>query len=316
MLQLATKIHHIPEAALVTNIRDRDPTQTITLRKRFLVDVNRRFRSLRSAIRKKIIDEDYLNQPIITLEDYEYEYADRKINGFIEWLEQQETLNILETVPGPGLGVGQLGEEVPWTNTYIQSGYQKGIRNARADLRREGMEIPSFTPLPGQDEIAVAFNQPFHSGRVSLVYARAFNGMKGVTAQMNTHLSHVLAKGMAEGLGIVEIANNMDSKINTFKNRVRLIARTEIVYAHNTATLNEFEAIEGFTGEEILSRWFTARDERVRAHHAARHNVVYTRKMAESLIGEPNCRCSLLPHITSIHGKVKPGERYRENAPT
>jgi SPP1 gp7 family putative phage head morphogenesis protein len=311
------KNSHYP--VIVTNNRDLDPTQTIVLRQRFITQINKRFRNLKGAINHKLIDERYLDSiPLIGQADrrYIYRYADEKIKGFMEWLRNEEAKGILEMVPGPGVGFSRLGQDVPWTNTYIQSAYQKGIAHARADLRREGLDIPEMTPLPGQDAISAAFNAPFHSERVALVYTRAFNGMEGITAQMNTQISHVLASGMVEGRGINEIARGIIDRIQKLDSfdefvkfgrspraivRARMIARTEIVYAHNNATLNEFERIENFTGEKIKVRWFTARDERVREEHAARHNVIYTRKEAETLIGEPNCRCSLLPYI-SIHG--------------
>jgi len=327
---LALSKHIVRPKIIVDNVRDKDPTQTIVLRQLFVAQINKRFRALKGAINEKLITEKYLEGekiPLVTqAKRYKYRYADRKLNGFMEWLESEEAKGILEMVPGrQGTGfaipVGELGQEIPWTDTYIQTAYQKGIANARADLRREGAEMPAFEALPG-NEVNIAFNTPFHSGRVGLVYTRSFNGMKGITAQMNTQISHRLARGMAEGRGIREIAGQLkDIGINERVDKIgitrgRLIARTEVVYAHNSATLNEFERIEGFTGEKILCRWFTARDERVRAEHAARHNKVYTRDEAESLIGEPNCRCSLLPYIPSIHGKQEDAVKIPETPKT
>jgi len=49
-------------------------------------------------------------------------------------------------------------------------------------------------------------------------------------------------------------------------------------------------------------------DERVRGSHVFRHGKVYTREEAELLIGDPNCRCALLPWIESIHGEDDKGE--------
>jgi len=245
-----------------------------------------------------------LNSTLVTLAQrrYVYEYAERKIDDFMLWLEELEKQGVLETVVGPGIGAMPIGE-VPWTNTYIQSAYQKGIANARADLIRDGAEIPQFDILPGQNQISAVFNSPFHANRVGLIYTRAFNGMKGITSQMNTQISHYLAKGMAEGRHPREIARNINDRIDKIGiTRGRLIARTEVIHAHNNATLNEYERIENFTEEVILTRWFTARDERVRDEHKERHNRVYTRQEAEFLIGDPNCRCSLLPYIPSIHG--------------
>ena len=306
--------------ALIIN-QQKDPTSTLTLRSRMIKDVNARLAKLRGAIRKKLIEEKFLGGttkkeemppnvfPFI-LAKYVYERSDLKVDQFMDWLKTEESKGILEVTKHPILPRGQQA----WSDVYVRSSYQAGLANARAKLRAEGVDIPSFDHYPGG--IAGVMNQPFHADRVGLVYTRVFNEMKGVTEAMNQQLSRALAKGMAEGKGPYQIATDMIGTKkrpgivnNIGRNRARLVARTEIVQAHNEGALNEFESAESIIGEEILVQWWSALDERVRPKHDAHtgwHGQVMTREEGRSRIGAPNCRCALLPWVPSHHD-VMPG---------
>jgi SPP1 gp7 family putative phage head morphogenesis protein len=50
-------------------------------------------------------------------------------------------------------------------------------------------------------------------------------------------------------------------------------------------------------------QWLTAQDERVRPEHAARDGRIYDLDEALSLMGEPNCRCTLLPVFMDANKK-------------
>jgi len=139
--------------------------------------------------------------------------------------------------------------------------------------------------------------------------------MKGITESMKGQMSGVLAMGMAEGRGPYDIAYKLKDRVEAIGiTRARLIARTEVVHTHNAAAMNEFESLEGIVGETIYVQWWTALDERVRATHAARHGKVFKRKTAQGLIGEPNCRCALLPWTKTLakarKGTLKVPEKW------
>jgi len=282
--------------------KDKDPTRTITLRSQFSKDMISRFNKISIAVRKKIVEENFLapvkktsvEMPnIIPLEDYEYRWSTRKKEQFMDWLQEQIDENVLETSYGPVSGAE------PWSNTYIQSAYQKGMVRARSDLRRAGLDIPTFGP--SGDSLSAVFNRPFHADRVGLIYSRVFTDLKGVTSAMSTQMSRELALGMSQGKHPRQIAKNLTDRIDKIgKARGTLIARTEVINSHNQAALNEYESAEGIIGDEVQVQWWTAQDERVRASHRERHAKVYEREEARELLGEPNCRCSLLPYIPAI----------------
>jgi SPP1 gp7 family putative phage head morphogenesis protein len=287
--------------SIVKNIRriDRDPTRTIGLRRRYSAEMYKRFMAIKKAVRKKIIEENYLGwessrQNIIRLAGYEYTNVDSKINGFMRWLNNQEDIEIFDTINTP------IGTE-PWQNVYVRHSYQAGMEHARQDLIASGADIPSFQS--GLSGISATFNTPFHAERVAALYTRNYTDLRGVTNAMDAQMSRVLADGMAKGENPITIARNLNDRVSKIGiTRAKLIARTEVVRAHNIGALAEYQSAEGIIGESIYVQWWTALDERVRSSHAARHGRVYTRELANGLIGEPNCRCSLLPWIESIHG--------------
>lgn len=286
-------------------IRAEDPTSTLVLRRRFSADMGRRFRDLKGQIRKRIVDENFFGYEydaspdvVIAQAGFEYRNASEKLEQFMSWLRDQQDAGVLELVFRPTLGGTQ-----PWTNVYIQSAYQKGIMQTRQQMRATGAQIPSYAAAPGVDEAVAAFNQPFHIDRVGLIYTRTFNELKGVTEAMDQQISRELALGMAEGRNPRQLASMVNKRVdNVGLIRARLIARTEVVHAHNQASLNEMTIVSQQIDENVLVQWYTAQDARVRPSHQDRHGRVYTRGEGEGLIGEPNCRCALLPYITSIQG--------------
>ena len=103
-----------------------------------------------------------------------------------------------------------------------------------------------------------------------------------------------------------ELAKRINDRVDHIgMTRAKLLARTEVVYASNAAALNEFQAAERTIGKKILAQWWTALDERVRDTHRIRQARIYNFKTAETLLGEPNCRCSLLPYVPATQGKVE-----------
>jgi len=131
-----------------------DPTRTTVLRKRFMVDMNKRFRVVKVIIRKAIIDQDCFgiqrNRPIgltanepgpmalPTRQQFAFTRTQDKVTGFMAWLKEQENAGILEISNRQQLGAAIDGA---WTNTYVRSGYQRGIERARQEMKNKGVYI-------------------------------------------------------------------------------------------------------------------------------------------------------------------------------
>lgn len=288
----------------ITLLSPEDPTRTITLRRAWIADSDRRFRQLMRDIRVSIVDNDALGlsqeEPMRTLAaarpgQFAFLRDAQKVPAFMAWLREQERLGVLELVAGPGL----VGTE-PWTNTYVRSSYQRGLAGANADLVAAGLEVPAFAGITRG--IGQAFNLPFHADRLALAYTRTFTQLEGITAAMDQQISRILAEGLAEGVGPATMASRINNRVEKIGlQRARTLARTEVVQTLNQAALREFQRAELLIGEPINVLWQTALDERVRGTHRTRHGLVFTQAQGQLLIGEPNCRCALLPHIASVH---------------
>ena len=295
----------------ITKSRDKDPSLSRPLYNRWIKGIDKQYNSLKEAITEYAVTENRLGAVEATTsrdiditalvepkKKYIYSDSAARVEDFTRWLDQQVADGILassRTVEG----IVGYGNQL-WSDVFIYSAYQQGIQQARTDLKNSGIELPDLGPA------AVAFNRPFHANRVALLYTRSFNGMRGVTEAMKSQMAAVLATGIAEGRSPYDIAYKLRDRVDKIGiTRSRLIARTETVRAHNEGSLNEYEALEGIVGEPIMVQWWTALDERVRATHQERHGRVYTLERARELVGEPNCRCALLPWTKFIEDSKK-----------
>lgn len=290
-----------------------DPTRTTTLRNRFVLDMDRRFNALKTDIRVSIIQNDcFALQPaLLTLAAAPYRAFDfprtsDKIDGFMDWLIEQERIGILEITRRPG---GLRGIDEAWTDTYIHSAYARGVVRGRAELRRAGYDVRSVDEtLGGVNSI---MSQPFHADRVGVLYTRTFEDLKSVTDVMNAQSRRLIAEGLTTGLarGIAEgksplviarelykdVANRVD-KIG--KVRARMIARTEVIRAHHLATIAEYRQSDAEMKVSVKAEWSTASFEVCAICLDGEAGSPYTLNQAEGMIpAHPNCRCVMLPVV-------------------
>lgn len=286
---------------LKTKTRSKDPTRTITLRNQFSQALAKRFNQLKKDIKIKIVDEDYFGAQketnkeynTFTTNEYSYPNSPEKIAGFLSWLKIMQDQGILETTRT------FQGEEV-WINQYIQSAYKKGISQANADIR--GMGFQNLVPVMTPELLNSTFALPVHEDAVNALYIRDFTSLEGITADMDAAISDVLAMGIAEGRSPAELARLINRKVDDIGiMRAKRLARTEIVRAHNIASINDYERLSEIIGEPILFEWWTANDGKVRPRHQAWHGKIMTKRAALSRLGEPNCRCTILPFLKSLH---------------
>ena len=247
----------------------KDPSKTTGLRMRFIRDMDRRFAELKRAMRISIVDNDCFGiQPSIRTFEltpaprkaFEFKRTPEKIKGFMAWLEEQEAKGVLQVIRRPGT---YTGIEAAWSDLYIDSAYQQGMRNGRTRLRRQGAKIPTFDE--GFHNVAAAMNQPIHADRVGIIYTRVFEDLKSVMNVTNAQirreltegLTSGLAKGMAEGKNPNVIAREMfkDAASRVDKIgivRARTIARSEVMNAHNEASLAEYEMAQQIMGVPVM----------------------------------------------------------------
>ena len=303
-----------------------DPTKTLTLRKRFVAEASRRMRQ----ISKEIITSVYVNdafgldsgspqiKTLAAAQAGEFAFAKSadKTRAFLRWLKEQQKIYLLT---GGKKGLVVYGEvtianyENLWANSYIQSAYQKGIWRARQELKKAGMAIPQFEGLmPGQDEIALAFNLPIHTDRVASLYLRTYNDLAGITHAMDQQMSRVFASGILDGRNPLEVSRTLTAVIEgggkslgltdvlgryiPTKRRAEMLARTEIIRAHHEANITEYERA-GVQGVTIRAEWLTAGDDKVCEICSGLEGQVFSLEEIRPMIpAHPNCRCVAIPY--------------------
>lgn len=251
-----------------------DPTRTTSLRNRFSADMGRRFSALRRLVWKTIVEDDCFGlgppykrfRPTVHAK-FDFPSSQAKVDGFMDWLKEQQDQGILETITSPRLGQS-MGE--PWTNVYIKDTYERGVQRARYEMGQAGYDVPGMEFTGG---ISASMFNPFHVDRVATLYTRAFSGLKGITDAMDMQISHVLAQGIADGDNPLKLARKMNYVISGMgqdlgvtdslgrfipaERRARMLARTEVIRAHAQATLTEYQ-VWGAAGVEVQAEFVNA----------------------------------------------------------
>lgn len=291
-----------------------DPTRTTTLRNAFARDVRRRFTELTRNIRKAIIEEDCFGLQVVRHQlstpgyrAFAFARSADKLAAFDEWLSTQVDKGMLDVRNIRQVGTGVEGA---WTNRYIFDSYKRGVERARYELDKAGFDVPTIEQTGG---INISLGTPFHIDRLGLMYTRTYEGMRGLTEQMKTQISRVLAQGLADGDNPRLLARKLVSTINgtgmgdlaltdtlgrfiPAQRRAMLLARTEVIRAHHVATIQEYRnwAVEGVT---VKAEFMTAGDNRVCGICESYQGERFNLDEAEKLIPiHPQCRCICLPY--------------------
>jgi len=137
---------------------------------------------------------------------------------------------------------------------------------------------------------------------VGLIYTRTFSDLNGITQAMDQQISRILAQGIGEGRGPMDIARELNERVDKIGiSRARMLARTEIVSAHAEASINAYEEA-GLEGVDVEAEILNGSDPCPECQDLAA-NGPYTISEARSLIpAHPNCVCSLNPKVVNGSG--------------
>ena len=291
-----------------------DPTRTMALQNAFIRDMKRRFNELKSVIVEAIVKQDCLGLNDISTAQlvppgnraFSFLRDPQKIEAFMRWLKIQEDRGLIST--GTLNQVG-FAIERAWTDMYVLDSYKRGIMRARYELRKSRKRIPSLEATGG---ILASLSLPIHLDRVGVLFTRVFSDLTGITSQMDTIISRILAQGIIEGDGPRLLARKILAAIDgtdigslgltdtlgryiTPQRRAITLARTEIIRAHHLATIQEYRNW-GVLGVHVMAEWSTAGDDRVCAECMALEGKIFTLDQIEPMIPlHPNCRCLALP---------------------
>lgn len=286
-----------------------DPTGTKNIRNAFEKALVARFRKIKSLINQAIVQNDVFglknriigdSVPNVILMDasvpparaYEFARSADKVDQFMTWLSAMVDETVLEIVPGANV---KSSAQMAWSNTYIDTAYQKGIRDAGNKMRKEGASV-------AESWINSSFNRPVHADRLGLIYTRTFSDLNGITKTMDQQISRILAQGIGEGRGPMDIARELNERVDKIGiTRARMLARTEIVSAHAEASINAYMEA-GLEGVDVEAEVLNGSDPCPECQALA-ENGPYTIQEARGLIpAHPNCVCSLNPKVVNGSG--------------
>lgn len=273
------------------NARRADPTATTTLRGQFEADMMRRFRGMQAAIRREVGELNGFGL-VANRGRFDRSTSAGKIADFMSWLREAQNDGLLDMLPGTSM---ESAASRSWMNVYLESAYQKGLARAGQQLRASGAAV-------AQEWVDSFFRRPIHADRMALIYTRAYSDLKGITDEMDKQISRVLAQGMVDGRGPMDIARAINDRIDSIGiTRARTLARTEVIGAHAEATLNGF-AEAGIEGVEVEAEWATAAGA-CDLCLELKQGGPYTIAEARSLLpAHPNCRCAWLPRVINGTG--------------
>lgn len=302
-----------------------DPSRTTTLRGAFVVAMRKRFRALAVAVIKLIEEEDALgvggrlpnlNTARVDTETGNVYNAEQrwrfltdaqKLDSFQGWLEKQTKEKIL--APDAGTPPGQ-----PWVSKYTTSAYRKGLERTYGEVFKSA-NAPNLDFYAGGKEqfLRSAFTAPEATSKIKLLATRAYENLKGVTAQMSAKMASVLAGGMVAGKNPRQIARELAQQVEGLgKARALTIARTEIIHAHAEGQLDALEQL-GVDEVSALVEWDTAGDDKVCPRCAALAGQVFEIKEARGMLPlHPNCRCAWVPADST---KATPKQKKAPKAP-
>lgn len=238
------------------------PSGTRSLQKRFVAEIERRFRTLRGLIRTTVgYENDALrlgpnkkdrSNPFENAEEKErFDFPTRAglTRAFMQWVKDAIKSEILEPV-----GLEEVKEGKHWTGVYIRAAYLKGVNVAIGRLLQQGVSVQN----PENSEI---LQRPIHTKALKTLYTRAYSNLQDITDDTADQIRDELTTAYAKGWNPRKTADRMTDEIRDIQHtRAEVLARTETIHAATEANLNTYEQ----AGEGVVSHatWFSADDDR------------------------------------------------------
>ena len=221
---------------------------------------------------------DFEPEDLVT-RDFEFDRLARKHEEFMAWLRAQQEAGVLEVISRDG-------------NTYVRSAYERGWKNANSWMEAD----------PLQSDLATALQRPVHRDKLSLLYERNFEALQGITQDVSREISRELAEGLTEGIHPDEMARRLTDRVDKIgRTRATTLARTEVMYSHNEATITTYERAIGPDVEvQVQTEVSTAGDQHVCEICSPWEDRTLTLKDArrDGPPFHPRCRCIVIPSMS------------------
>jgi SPP1 gp7 family putative phage head morphogenesis protein len=254
--------------------RRTDPTGTATIQKEFGQAMRGLLGRVNSEARDKIVSEDMIG---LRGRPRARGVKEANINRFVIWLR--------DAIAGERRGIFTKN-----ANRWVKAGYERGLKDADAELRRNGFDTD------GLRDTDTAIDTEPHRGVLKALYRRTFREWEGVVDATvkagSRELSDAVDRGDSPSAAFRAVSDRMQ-KVGKY--RASKVAQTEVVRAHSNATLERYrQAGVQAVGAQVEYR--TAGDRSVCEECESVTGETYAIGDAFGLIPQhPGCRCRWLP---------------------
>lgn len=287
-----------------------NPTRTRTIESNWGREINKRWREFKKTVIPALIRLNAGDSILVINKGAVFDISASQQRTYMAFLQREINRLLLGTPEPPN-----------WQAQYQAQAYQRGIESTRAALISQGAQIiptgeeilaavdlPTFTAIPSLGTgAAIGVRAPIHTDALEFLFTRSYESLNGWTDAMAKETRQILFDGVAQGKGIDEVVRDMTARMDVSRTRARVIARTETIQAFQRSTTLETERAGEEIGEEILLRWLTVKDGRVRHLHASWHGTLTTPKANLARINRSpwNCRCAQAPVISDANTEKK-----------
>lgn len=218
------------------------PAQMSTRQRKYGQKLRGRFGAIAAEIRRGIIERDIFglkessgterlasdfNPDDLTPSGFRFGDDARNHRMFMAWLREQERQGVLSAI--------SRGD-----NVYVRRAADDGVRWADQQLRKKGFDVPTSGP-----DVNVTFNAPVNANKLRLLYERNFDLLEGITTDVAKEISRTLSEGLSQGQNPRTIARTLTGRIDSVgKYRATVMARHEIMYAHNEFAKDRFQRFD------------------------------------------------------------------------
>jgi hypothetical protein len=226
-----------------------DPSKTLRLRRDYVAAFNQRWDKVIALIQKSVIDNDAfgffdpLKHTLLTaqepLESIPFAAPGIMADTFGVWYDDVSQMIVAEAMLN---AAGEVIESSGWQNVYVRSAFLAGMGRAQRRMRRAGVNVT--------ETVNDLMRDPFFRKSLQTLQSANFAAMQTVIEasgeQVEERIRDTLVDSYNKKKTRAQTSRIMNEAIKdrvrkVAKTRSNIIARTEIIRAHSTASLDMYE---------------------------------------------------------------------------
>lgn len=273
--------------ALSTN-----PTGTLIFQKQFERNMEARWLAVGKAASTWL---ESSRVSVLNNEDAEETYYSEAAAAFLAWLLSEINYSILGR----------------WVEDPLRKSYAKGASDSISLLRKLGVDTGMYVdeaayplmsltiPEIGRIQSLSApslLSAPEHVKAMDILFGRLATELEGASAHTMQKVKDAVAVAADSGVPLSSIRHQIDEILGQGSASTKRIVRTYLVKAYQRSVIAEAKRASALSGTQVMIRWVTVRDNKVRPAHIKNHGRLMTPDQALVAMEESpwNCRCGLI----------------------